>query len=85
MRILELKKRVEGWKYVTITITDEELFRSKCIEKVNEEETVDLYDLDEEFFSDCVEVEEDYVDVQEEFVDKSYEDFEALIGEFSIL
>jgi hypothetical protein len=78
MRILELKKRVEGWKYVTISINDQELFRSKCIERVNEGETIDLYDLDEEFFSDCVEVEEDYADVQEEFVDK-------LVGEFSIL
>jgi len=78
---LYFNMRFQAWKRIKIIIKDEDLFKKKCEEFLNENieygDYIDFFDLENSDFNDCVEIEhgdmnfddteyENYYDVMED-------------------
>jgi hypothetical protein len=73
MKTIEFTQHADCYRKVTLVIKDEELFRQKCQEWVEEGQTLSHYDMEESFFEDSVEVEYSEWDWSEEDNDEFYE------------
>jgi hypothetical protein len=85
MKTLSFTQYLTATREVTINIKDEELFRQKCEEWTKEEGFLDIWNLEEPLFQDCVELsygeiqtdEEDNNEFYDLMVEENIETFDA--------
>lgn len=79
---MNLRKRLRGWQLVKIIIKDEEKFKESCEEFFEDEDReIELYDLEDSYFEDCVEIEHEEVEWDDDD-DQEFLEYEELRDEY---